>query len=273
MTAGFQYFLVGQKYAVRALVSIASLREFYPAQRIAICVGDDVAYGYAVRIASEFDCSIVRWESPTGRKARHHCAKVCLPELSPFSSTIFLDADTLVDGHLEELWPDKGQVVLTQFSDWVTTGDKISSRLSKYDDAVPDRVKAVTSKSYPAINTGVFSYSLSATIWLRRWKEIVESKPPVFMGDEIVANILVDWDCVRVLDDRFNASPKFYSLAANDSVRIWHYHGNKHFREGYAGDRWKSRFDSVWDDNAANVREWAPAGDKELAIYLESVKC
>jgi len=196
-----------------------------------------------------------------------------LPELSPFSETIFLDADTLVNGYIEELWPRRGEVVLTQFADWVTTGDRISNRLRKYADIAPDKVERLVSKEYPAINTGVMSYSSQARGWTNLWKEITESKPPIFMGDEIVGNLLVDMPCVRVLDDRFNASPKFYSLSADSSVRVWHYHGNKHFREGYAGDLWLETFNKLWNDNVANVKEWAPAGDKELAIHLESVEC
>ena len=58
---GFQYLNTGSKYTARLLVSIASLREFYPQERIAICTGDEAGYKHTIPIAREFDCSIVRW--------------------------------------------------------------------------------------------------------------------------------------------------------------------------------------------------------------------
>ena len=271
---GAVYMLTGNKHAAMMVVSLMTLRRHYDGP-VAIIWGDEAAD----RVACEIDIEKrlapvlrVGWKAPTGGgKGLQHANKCRLFDLSPFERTVFLDADTTVHGPINELLPRVGteEVRLTQFCDWVTTGRKINSRIQQYKDILPGEVAAMTAHAYPAVNTGTFGFSNLSGGYFAELMRVCKAKP-VFMADELAAQLIFPKYPHVVLDDRYNWSP-VYSHSQQANARIIHYHGSAHCRpdKGIGCSIWPPLFREAWDQNLAGIREWAPAGDRHLRRWME----
>lgn len=283
---GFLYYLCGGKHAVKMLVSIASLRWAGHEQPIHISVGDPEAEDYAYRLRDDErlgKITIDRVDIETAGEAkrgkgRQHCAKSAMGSWTPFRRTIFLDADTLVTGNLNKIWPTEEQVVLTNFAQWKTTGGKLRSRLAKYKEALPREFAMMTGSAYPAINTGVMAWDYRAVNFHKKWSEVclnhLVGGKPVFMGDEIVANLIFADYCHRILDDWWNFSP-IYSVESRGGkfdagrVKVWHFHGDKHCKKGLCLDTWFPFYLRAEEENLAKIQDWTPARDKSLKKAMQ----
>jgi hypothetical protein len=272
MDRGFLYFFSGGKHAVQLAVSLRALRQFH-SEPARIAVGDDEGEQFADMLAQDerLNCTVERIDMLTkqqaGGKARHHSSKARMADWTPFEQTIFLDADTLPAKELVELWPKKEEVVLTSFAGWLTTGGTMKRRLGQYRQILPGPVAMMRARAYPAINTGVMSWDKRATGFHRKWREAVE-KHPVFMGDEIVANLIFPEFPHRVLSDSWNYSP-VYSAPLMGGPHVWHFHGGKHLREGQARNAWLPAYEQTVADNIGGIKDWTPARDKSLRRFLE----
>lgn len=277
MSDGFLYNLTGDKHAVQLVVSLLSLRHRH-SEPVLIGYGDDAARQVCMRILDDerlrpVSCREVAMAAKARHKAKHHANKSCMEDWTIFGRTIFLDADTLVVGSLDDLWTD--HVTLTQFAGWVTTGRTIGSRLRKFEHLLPDDVRHMTSVEHPAINTGVLAWGRSADSFHQEWRRVALANP-VFMGDEIAANLIYERHGARVLDHRWNYSPLYSpakrddgTLEVADDVKVWHFHGAKHCNNPAAISVWAPWYDKAVRENVAGLAQWTPAGDKRLRRFLD----
>jgi hypothetical protein len=224
---------------------------------------DAVAREMSQRIGSSLECSVVEVPTPQMRRHGHYLVKTQLWRHSPFDRGLFIDADTVVAGPLDELLQADGRVVLTHFADWRSDGRKMRRRIEGFRGVTPaiDRlVEDQVSRSWPAINTGVFRFDRDYA-GLEQWESITAAVSPRFIADEIAAQVVFPcWgrDCT-VVDDRWNCSPIFGAHKAE--ARVWHFHGEKHVRKG--GEVfWMPAFQQAMADNVAGIRGWAAADDK-----------
>lgn len=274
---GIQMMLTGTRPAAQLVVCLMTLRRQYPNVPVSILVGDDEAGAVVRRLIddqAEFGpITSVRWEAPRGTKGIAHANKSKLFEFSPFQRTIFLDADTTIHGPFNELLPRAGteEVRLTQFSEWVSSGHRISGRLEQYRDLLPREVALAQSNTYPAINTGTFGFSTLSRRYFAELKRVCSEKP-VFMADELAAQLIFVGYPHCVLDDRWNHSCLYGTRLGRDEsdVRIWHWHGQKHVRADSGKRIWVPLFMEAWDRNISGIREWAPAGDRQLRLWMDA---
>jgi len=267
---GVLYLLSGTSHAVRLVVSIASLRHVYDGP-IAVVTTDDEAAKLAEQMAADATLQIIHRPIDVGRvrkRTEAYLLKTRLYEFSPFESTAYLDCDTLVRGSIDDLFefPTPEHVIVTQFTDWVTTGRIISKRIRSWNDTHPDLVQPALDFG-PAINTGVFAFTRSSTV-MTRWHEVASDGRSHFIPDELAMQLIIPHVPHVVLDGRFNCSG-LYGNAAGTETRIVHLHGNKHLR--CKGGLWLEAFTRVCDRNLGNITQWAPAGDKRLRQHLAAV--
>ena len=282
---GFLFYIAGGKHAVQLLVSISSLRRQGHSEPITIAAGDPEGEEYAYKIRDDDRLGPIAVENITIQtagtkkrgKSRQHCGKSSMAEWSPYDRTIFLDADTLVVAPIGKLWPFPEEIVLTNFANWVTTGGKLKSRLRKYREALPAKVAMMASLPYPAINTGVMAWDRNTAHFHRTWSSVclnhLVNGEPVFMGDEIVANLIYPDYCHRIMSDLWNFSPVYSTEARDgkvpDDVKIWHYHGGKHCRKGPAIESWLPAYDYCVENDFGGIKAWTPARDRSLKKALE----
>ncbi|HUU40923.1 MAG TPA: hypothetical protein VMW42_08285, partial [Desulfatiglandales bacterium] len=200
--------------------------------------------------------------------------KTVVHRYSPYDRTIFLDADTVVVGSIDELFDmlDFDDVVFTRFCDWSSSRNPVAGRIKEWSSIFPELIGSALSFG-PAINSGVFAFSRSeyAVGMLETWARMAVPGRKFFICDEVCLQLVVPmFDC-GVVDSVFNTSCKYGRLTPD--TRVIHYHGKKHCRCGspvpFMGDVWVSFFDEVMSKDIASVSAWCPAGDRQLGKFLK----
>lgn len=299
MDRGVLYFVAGSKHCVHAIVSIASLRKHYSGP-IAICTEADgpgrecaewIAKDDALNIPGGPVLVIPDKKLAAGSRGKSYFCKTIVPRLSPFEQTLYLDADTLIVGDLNPLWPDPstGEVVLTQFADWISTGSRMQQRIKPWAELCEDeetgrviytpdaqqlrRVQVQLSKSWPAINTGVMAWSKTSEPFCDEWNRVTSMRN-VFIVDETACQIIFPEYPHRVMDDRFNASVVFprtgQQVATRTDIRALHGHGFKFWKRADGWNLYRSSLMEALAQNRANIQSMR-VGDKFLtAGYMQN---
>lgn len=262
---GVTYLLLGTSCLPRMLVSIHSLRKHY-AGPVCIVHGADLASLRAVNYLSDYpellfvECAVK--EDSFDRNAAYRI-KPSLFRYSPFTRTVFLDADTLVVNSIDELFPREKELVVTSFSDWTTQSPKMVTRLS-YMREPPEVVNTQYRQTLPAINTGVYGFYKRDPILLQI-ESLARRNPQAPMVDELSMQILFNQaQSFRLVDDRYNLSP----LHGCNTMQphVWHFHGFKHI--DYGKETWLPVFHEVWEQNLCGIRFWPAFGDQHLEQYV-----
>lgn len=274
---GVLFVVSGRKHLNVLVVAIWSLRRHWQGP-IHVAVGDEHAEPVVRLIAKDKrldglygDITWKRWQPPTGNHGDGYRQKTFMDGLTIFGSTIFLDADTLVRGSIEPLFTPKPYgVTLTQFADWKSNGRKISGRIEGWKDVAAGDVAKMQAEPLPAINTGVLSWRWGdeAEAFFREWKELT-AKKPVFINDELAAQLIFHRHAVRVLDSRWNCSP--IHDRRKDGV-VLHFHGKKHVNREQGRAIWLPAYDQCVRENIAGIADWTATeidGDRRLRQYLD----
>lgn len=271
MDKGVLYFIIGTRHWAVLIASMLSLRRFYDGP-IGLMFPDDGDDELFNRVSADPILSPiipVRFKLDKYRRHSGYMNKPKMIQLSPFDSTVFLDADTLIAKPIDDMFiePD-GEVCLTKFANWTTKGKKIKGRISKWLRAEPERVQRQLDTEYAAVNTGVLAFG--GGVLSRRfgdhWLDTT-SRNPRFIADEIAAQLIYPEHGCILLDDRYNCSP-LYGANRDDAV-VWHFHGKKHLRP-QAIDLWWPVYSEAVEKNVAGIRDWTPAGDKRLREHLKT---
>lgn len=271
MTHGVLYFITGTRHWPVLTVSLMTLREHWSGP-VAIMLGDDRAVEIFNRLNSDGTMGHlipIRFKGGGYRRNNGYMDKTKMIELSPFESTVFLDADTAVVKTIDPLFVTPfGRVRLTKYSDWVTTGTRIKKRIEGWRAVAPELVEAQLQKPYPAINTGVLSFGSGerSKEFSADWQKTAELKGGAFMADELAAQLIWLKHGAEVVDDRWNCSPIYGENT--EGVHVWHFHGRKHLK-GRAEGIWWPLYERAVKDNVGGIRDWTPAGDMRLDQYLK----
>lgn len=274
-TTGIIYLLTGPRPAERLLVSVASLRRHYSGPVTIMCSREESA-GVAKKIADTHGVAVQRFTDAGTYRHATYVTKPRLIELSPYDSTIYLDADTLVVDDPSPLLDTDRPLTITTFSDWVSQGRIISSRVSQWLKVSPMAkylAEVQLARRWPAINTGIFAWHRGWR-WSRLWIELTEAGRSCSFTDELSMQILTGEMCLkrdyRLLDARWNYSPIY--PVKGISPAIYHFHGSKHLRKDAGDVIWWPEFLKAWEANTAGIREWAGSfGDKDLRDRLKKI--
>ena len=267
---GIVYRLSGVSYAELLAVSLWSLRKHcdLPAT---IFVTDGQCALAANRLADDkrLRCKVELAEMPDVRRHASYVLKPRLTAESPYDQTIFLDADTVVTGPLDELFT--APLAITRFCDWVSTGRIISGRIRQWTGLSPmvdGLVERSCAVEYPAINTGVFAWHKDFP-GLPAWRRLTREGWKRSFTDELAMQLLFPewtWTGCRVFPASFNCSAKFGKDF--DKARVIHFHGRSHIRKTKGGNLtlanalWWPHFEEARAANAGGLAEWAGTCDK-----------
>jgi hypothetical protein len=192
---------------------------------------------------------------------------------SPFEETLFIDADTVIRGPLEEMFSTPNLLVVTQFANWTTQHERVRRNLEEWRGLADDVDAMVTqclNRTDPAINTGVFFFRRGFH-GQSQWQKLAIQGATRPVPDEMAIQLLLPQlpDC-RVFDDRWNFSPQHGKHRADS--RIWHFHSSLHRAEVEGADLWWKLLGEVWENNIAGIQDWGPSfGDEDLRKFLEQV--
>uniref|UniRef100_A0A7C2JZG6 Nucleotide-diphospho-sugar transferase domain-containing protein n=1 Tax=Schlesneria paludicola TaxID=360056 RepID=A0A7C2JZG6_9PLAN len=268
-------YCVGSSYVVRMLVSIWSLRRGSPPiydGPIAVFTMSKRSHAIGLRLQNSdlhVVCSQIR-AVESGYNAAL-ATKTMIFDETPFAATLFIDADTLIRGSLEELFSTPNPLAVTQFADWTTQHEHVRKHLEDWQGIADDVDTLVTQcliRTDPAINTGVFFFRRGYT-GLSQWQQLAIRGASRPVADEIAIQLLLSQlpDC-RVLDDRWNFSPR--DGKQRQDSRIWHFHSSLHRTEVEGAELWWRLLGEVWENNIAGIQDWGPSvGDEDLCKFLE----
>lgn len=269
---GVAYLLTGTSHAARLVVSIASLRAHYQGP-VVLFTTQPESHVLGETIASDDRLGISHRpiHPPYSGKNASYLSKIAILEMSPFERTVFLDADTIVNGSIQRLFKfeNKAQIVATSFSGWRSNRKPVYSRIENWRKISVGEFLGLSwetlldsaQNGHPAINTGVFSVRSDSEI-VPVWRSLAEHGRQQFICDEIALQILLHHFPHQVLDERWNCSPQHGKSL--EQAHIVHFHGDKHM-----SDRgrvlWWPRFQASLADNLGGIRDWAPAEDGSLS--------
>lgn len=268
MSEGVVYLISGGRHWAVLVTSVMTLRDWYSGP-VSVIATDDKGREIAKKISSDRRLQVEAVEMPHGKVKRNagYANKTRLWEYSPFHSTVFLDADTTIQGPVDELFSQCDEMVLTGWGGWVSQGKMMAGRIRKWEKQCPEMVQRMIASPWPAINTGVFGFTKD-TLMVRDWWDVTK-RNVCFICDEIAAQLMYPDYPVRLLTDRWNCSPWCGQTKA-DKANVLHYHGRKHLRDGNR-EHWYPHYQKAVDGNYAGIADWTPGGDTRLAAYLEDV--
>lgn len=239
MTSGVIYYNRGGACIIRLMVSIQSLRKFYDGNITVFMEDYD-----SNRISSFIEKHNVSIIDLTSEKLdNNYVRKIIISKLSPYNKTVFIDADTLIVGDINELFLDieNYDLSVTKFSNWTSGGKKISRRIRGFSPYISDKMISRAISYGPAINTGVYCFMQNSKIF-EEWLEIarIGQEHNLYIPDEIACQILLPKYNVRILDSKFNTSVRFGENEKDKN--IIHYHGRKHCRKYPLAELWIKEF-------------------------------
>jgi hypothetical protein len=274
---GVVYLLTGLSHAVRLVVSLWSLRQFYDGPVTIYSTRPESAEIAEYCAAdSRLNVSHRTWRDARFSRNSAFLTKLELLDVSPYESTAYFDADTLVTGPIDELLAglDDEEFHATRFADWVSSGRRISRRLAAWRGLTHDELDPVwisnlvddALRDRPAVNGGVFACHFRARI-LKPWQQLASAGWRTFICDEVALQLILHHYPHRLLDCRFNYSP-VYAPTSND-VRVWHFHGDKHIRRNERNGVWLSAYKECVRHSIGSLSHWTPCCDRTLAEFLD----
>lgn len=262
---GIIYFNRGTKCRIRLLVSLYSLRKHY-AGPVAVLIdsGDDEWF---VSELLRLDAQIV--DIPRGDNAAL-AAKSTMWKWTPFATSLFLDADTLVMADPSPLFDEieKTGIMTYHFADWSTTGRKISKRIRAWKPATSEHDVNQALAYGPAVNTGIHGY-VRGHPFLADWESLTHrgyaKNCTRRLVDELAWQMLLHRHPCTVVGPEWGASVKFWDVG---SAKIIHYHGSKHTLDLPACDPWKQTYREYRDGSPAAVELGKAGGDRRFRRWL-----
>lgn len=268
---GVAYLIQGKKHWSVLCASLLSLRDYWKGP-VCIFSADEAGEEIAEMLLLDGRMNITHRPLEGALSGRRHAGYANKPRLmlqSPYASTVFLDADTIVVGDIGAMFPPEGKVQVTEFCGWSTVGNKMRGRIEKWRQCAPEMVEACFSqKGWRAINTGVFGFDYNCDDFAETWLELTYRNIS-FMCDEIACQLmLTEWhDMMQVMPDDFNKSPLHGNNFA--MTRIYHFHGRKHVKTERTREIWLPIYRRCLAMNLANIQKWSPGSDRRLAEHLQ----
>lgn len=261
------YLMSGPAHAPYLATSLWTLRQHWQGN-VQVYAWPE-SYDMISRITSDsrINAGIHRREPMHRGKNAQFLDKILLMQQVESPSNLYLDADTLIAGPLDEMFmaaEEKG-FVATQFSDWFSAGGlarRRIERLKNYSEIDGNLVDMVISEDLPSVNGGVFACRPESPV-LPLWLKWSWAARGIFICDECVLHLMqtaFSGDEITVsLGGKYNASPKYVPEIGPDKVSIWHGHGDcwtRPEKSRYGWSMWWRVFRECLDENVGEMQDW-----------------
>lgn len=263
---GVVYHHRGTKCLVRLCVSIHSLRHFYAGPIVVLQEGS--MHNWLHDFLSSKGVAVQFLGEPTEPVL---ISKTRLWRVVPFERAMYLDADTLVLGPVDEFLSliEQNPVVASWFTEWNTNGRIMSQRIREWarvDPQLPEPAIAFGK----AVNGGVMGWSRESTL-LQAWEDL--TRRGMAAGcyartiDEVACQLLLPQHPHAIAHHTWNTSGAFGTVTG---ARILHFHGNKHVRTNLACAIWKEAYANLIRHTPFAAYLTESHGDRRLAGFLRS---
>lgn len=268
MSRGVVYFNKGGKCVVRMIVSIYSLRKYYSGSITCIICGEQPE-GF-IKVLQDLNVDIL--DIPD-EGLYPLVVKSKLWRYSPYDTTLFIDADTVIVNNIDLVFPiiEKYGFCVYRFADWVNTGSHMSNRINAMTSICPEYVKPTFDYKY-AINTGVVGWSKNGLHFLSEWEELTQktydNNVLRIIVDEIVCQMLLHKHKHFLLGSEYGISIKYGKIP--DNPIIYHFHGRKHVSIYERSKIWRQEYWELVKQKGYTILS-NPNGDKRFSKYLTNI--
>jgi len=266
-TRGVLLFNRGDKCIVRAIVALYTLRQHWNGP-VTFFLEDPYPHSFD-DVCAYFNVDVVHCEQNVNVKAL--VRKTELFANTPYDRTLWLDADTIVVGPIDEMFDylDHCDLAIPHFAGWWSDGRSIAKRIKRYEGIAEQKYIDKALEHHPAINTGVFSFRKGMK-FLYDWISLAQKGDgKMFIPDEVAFQVLYpSYDRIYIAPLKFNVSVKHDPNT--EDQRIVHFHGQKHVLDIKKCDLWKNVFEQMCQENTANINAYLQYADKRLSMYLRS---
>jgi hypothetical protein len=268
VSVGVIYLLTDIQLAARLVVSLYSLRRWYGGPITVFttrpdshAIGSRCALDHHLRVRQE-RCS----ERPGVGYTSSYLTKTLILEQSPYRTNLFLDADTIVNGDLSDVFAEARSVplVATNFCGWSTMNEPTFRYLQRWRAlqegivgrrfAIKKRIDQLTSNHYPSINSGVFAFRRVPRM-LRRWDALTLAAKDLPNPDEIALQLMLLETDHRILGHQYNCHPHAWHNAFEP--RIWHFAGRSHLAKGRCERIWLPLYNECQRAGVAGIGDWS----------------
>jgi len=292
------YLMSGPAHLPYLAVSLATLRRWY-AGRVVVCAYPE-SHPAVVRIAADPRCNADArlWHPHNRGKNGQFIEKIRMMSKQIDNTTVYLDADTMISGKLDELVvaaQDHG-FAATQFCNWQSNRGSPAGRIRRLLDRQPidqAAVKKILAEPWPSVNGGVFASHPDSKSWfLNQWHQWTLAVKDIFIADETVLHALVAYQhvyadelrksgipakkCAVMEGGSFNCSPRYQPKNLLDSdVKIWHFHGDSNVRPNKSKkgfDLWWPEYQKCLSENWGYIQEWVGACGNQWITDLEAAQ-
>ena len=267
-TRGVLLFNRGNKLIVRAVVALYSLRKHWDG---------DVTFFLEEPYPNEFDevckyfnVNVVHCEPNQNVKALVRKTELFID--SPYDRTLWIDADTVVMGPIDEMFDylDDYDIAIPHFAGWWSDGRTIAKRIRNYEGIADQKYIDKALEHHPATNTGVLSYRKDLQ-FMKDWIALAQKGDgKMFIPDEVAFQVLYpSYENIFIAPMKFNVSVKHDTQT--EDKRIVHMHGSKHCLDFRLCDIWKKEFEEMRRTNIADINHFVENyADKRLRKYLNN---
>ena len=277
MNNGVIFYNINTKCLIRLCVAMYALRKHYQGHATLMYDGELPEFVREVARLQDIRTQLLPDEL-NKEDGNALVRKSMLWRYAPYDNNLFMDSDTLLNDNIDEIFPliEKHGLIFTQFSDWETSGTKISKRIKSWEPAIGKQEMNKALAHGKAVNTGVFGFAKnkngSVDTFLKEWEILSRlgwrKKCTKRIVDEIACQVLLHKYPHHMVDDRWNSSVRF---ASHGTPKIFHYHGSKHVGEWEICLNWKM----MYVEMRASLPDYllkdfqTPRGDKRFGRWLE----
>jgi hypothetical protein len=191
--------------------------------------------------------------------------------VTPYQYSVFLDADTIPLASPQPLIDEakRSGFVVHHFSNWRTSGGKISKRINAWQPAIGRREVREALAYGKAINTGIFAFDRDCE-FLREWEQITrlgyQKNCTRRLVDELAAQVILHRNEHAIVGPEWGCSGRFGGDVSEP--KIMHYHGSKHVMDDAGCVHWKHIYNEMHDVYADRWPLMKKAnGDKRFARW------
>lgn len=274
MNNGVIYLNAGRKMLPRLLVSAHSLQKYYKGPISIISIGQE-SKSISSIICKNLGINLVEVEQNLTCRHYYWFEKSRIHLYTPYDNSIFIDSDTLIVNNFDELFTeiDKHDFIVPQFSNWISSGPKISKRLKSWNHIDEDLVKRAIGSKMPSVNVGVYGFKKTAE-FMQHWFDFTIQNPTAPLPEEASCHLLLQKYKGTIISSKYNCSCKHDDPTTSDT-KIIHYHGRKHclcdennnpkYNAGYWIKAWKE----IFENNICDIKQWySDCADRSLNNFM-----
>lgn len=229
------FYNVGTACVVRLMVSLFSLRKVWDGKVIVMLEGPQMHW---LRYAWQHFNVDARYFQPDQAYKSYFCRKPEIAEILNTGKYLYVDSDTVFVQPIAEIFDmlDAHPFVVSQFSQWRCNRMRQHRWYRRWRRIVGRDVDP----SQPMVNMGLVAWAPNAEKVIAQWKRNTRLMDTHGFQDtdELAISAMLPNPKIKVLPHCWNQSSRIRwrldelgkHRDANDQPKIYHFHGNRHFR-------------------------------------------